>query len=83
MLNSGRSRDKMLQCCLREICFLAAQGEFEVRAVHIAGVDNRLPDLLSRWNKAACRHEFFRLTAHKSMVPVEVDPLLFEFSHRW
>jgi hypothetical protein len=31
-----------LQNCLRELCFIAAMHEFEVRAVHLAGSENRI-----------------------------------------
>jgi hypothetical protein len=50
VINTGKSRNFCLQCCLREICFLAAVHEFEIRAVHIAGIDNCLADMLSRWH---------------------------------
>ena len=32
------------------ICFIAATYEFEIRAKHIAGKENRIADYLSRWN---------------------------------
>ena len=48
VLNSGRASDSFLQKCARELTFLACKHEFEIRAVHIPGVENRLPDLLSR-----------------------------------
>jgi hypothetical protein len=38
-----------MQNCLREICFYAANVQFEVKAKHISGENNRLPDYLSRW----------------------------------
>jgi hypothetical protein len=38
-----------MQNCLREICFYAANLQFEVKAKHISGENNRLPDYLSRW----------------------------------
>ncbi len=50
VLNRGRARNVILLSYLREIAFLCAIHEFELRAVHIAGVDNRMPDLLSRWH---------------------------------
>ena len=53
VINSGKSRDPFMQACLRELCFVCAKGEFEVWAEHIAGVNNRLPDLLSRWDLGA------------------------------
>ena len=46
IINSGRAKDPFLQACAREIAFLACKYEFEVHATHIAGVENRLQDLL-------------------------------------
>ena len=48
VVNSGRATDKFLQQSAREITFLACKYEFEIKAVHIAGSENRLPDWLSR-----------------------------------
>ena len=49
VLNTGRTHNSFLQGCLRELELVAARCEFEIRAVHIKGVDNRIPDALSRW----------------------------------
>jgi len=46
-LNSGRVQDKLLASCLREIWFLAAVHEFEIRACHLSSSENRGADLLS------------------------------------
>jgi hypothetical protein len=32
VLNSGFTKDEFMQCCLREICFIAPTHEFEIRA---------------------------------------------------
>ena len=48
ILNSGHTRDAFMQKILREICFYAANLQFEVKAKHISGENNRLPDYLSR-----------------------------------
>ena len=50
VLNSGSSRDSFSQSCLREICFFAAIHQFQIKAVFIAGSENRIPDFLPRWN---------------------------------
>ncbi|MES9881884.1 MAG: hypothetical protein ABW185_13480 [Sedimenticola sp.] len=50
VINRGFTRSEFLQCCLREISFLAALFEFEVKTKHISGIDNRLADHLSRWD---------------------------------
>ena len=44
VLNTGAARDLALQDVLREIALLAAQHQFVIKARHIAGVDNRVPD---------------------------------------
>ncbi|CAC5384008.1 unnamed protein product [Mytilus coruscus] len=50
VINQRKSRSRFLQACLREICFICAIKECELRAIHIDGIDNRLPDMLSRWS---------------------------------
>ena len=44
VLNSGSSREPELQNALREIALIAAKHEFVIKARHIAGVSNRIPD---------------------------------------
>ena len=83
VINSGKSRDKFHQSCLREICFLAAVYEFEVRAVHLAGASNRLPDLLSRWEVYENRAEFWERTDGYKLVEHHVSSSLFRFLHKW
>ena len=48
VVNSGFSRDSFHQSCLREICYFAAINNFCIKAVHVKGVDNRIPDMLLR-----------------------------------
>ena len=50
VINSGRTRDAVLATCLREIWLQSAQGEFELRAVHLTSQANRTADYLSRWH---------------------------------
>ena len=85
VLNTGRSRDVFMQQCLREVCFLAAVGEFEVRAVHLPGVDNCIPDLLSRWdNSGYYRREFVWATRFQSDLQGRVlTEDMFDFIHNW
>ena len=61
VIQTGKARDPFLQACLRELVFLRARWECQIRAQHIRGEDNRLPDLLSRWESSPkYREEFFR-----------------------
>ena len=51
VLNTGASRKELLQNALREIAMLAALNSFMIKAKHIRGVDNSIPDWLSRWKE--------------------------------
>ncbi|VDH91426.1 Hypothetical predicted protein [Mytilus galloprovincialis] len=79
VINSGSSKDAFMQTCLRELCFIQASFQFEVRARHILGVENRLADYLSRWH---CSHKYREL--FKSAISVdryeEVPVLMSDFS---
>jgi hypothetical protein len=84
VLNSGASRHPFLQSCLREICFLAAIHQFEIRGVHIEGSKNRVPDLLSRWFQyPKARVEFAEATRDLDCREVLVEASMFSFSHNW
>ena len=81
VLNKGSTRCRFMQACLREICFLAAAGEFEIKARHIQGVDNRLPDLLSRWElNSKYRKEFLEIFVGTE---VYVSHDYFKVGERW
>ena len=58
-LNSGTCRNSFINSCLREICFLAALHEFEMRAVYLSGVLNGDADVLSRWHAHSLAKEQF------------------------
>ena len=47
VINTGKSRCEILQSCLRELTFLNAINECEVRVVHLNTHANRLADHLS------------------------------------
>ncbi len=49
LMNTGRTKDQCLQSCLKELAFIAGRYEFGIPGVHIAGLCNRVPDILSRW----------------------------------
>ena len=82
VLNSGRSKDPFLLECMREVAFVAAQCQFEIKAVHLPGVENRVPDLLSRWYiDHKSRTKFFDIVHNGIEVKVHHD--LFRFTHKW
>lgn len=84
VINSGRTKDAFLQNCLREILFIAAEHEIQVKAVHLAGVDNRIPDMLSRWEiSSQARDQFLKKNQGLGMKQKFVYAGLFSFSHDW
>jgi len=84
VINSGRAKDVFLLKCLRELVWLAAIYEFEIKARHIPGVTNRLPDLLSRWCLSSnAQQEFFKITKGIQLTPCVIKDDLFRFSHDW
>ena len=71
-----------MQECLREISFLAAQWEFEIRALHIPGVQNDIPDMLSRWEwKPEFLREFLEETKEMVLKEFVVEKDMFA-SHK-
>ena len=84
VLNLGRAKDPFLLRCMREICFTSALHQFQVKAQHIAGVDNRLPDYLSRWDSdRSVRKLFLNTPGARSLTMITVPEQLFSFDHTW
>ena len=50
VLTSGKTRDPFLGACARNVWFEAALLDVELQYVHVMGKDNKVADLLSRWN---------------------------------
>ena len=50
VINSSKTRDTFLATCLRELWLEVSKFGFELRAVHLPGVENRVADWLSRWD---------------------------------
>ena len=49
-INTGSSRDGIIQKCLRELHKVVALSHCELRAVYLSSQDNRISDALSRWH---------------------------------
>ena len=49
----------MLQTCLRKMTYQAAINKFEIRAIHLESSENRLIDLLSRWDLSENHRQLF------------------------
>lgn len=83
VLNTGSSRDSFSQACLREVSFRAACFEFELKAVHLPGTLNRLPDLLSRWDLNPRFQTEFLALANGSWEECVIEDSLFNFDNFW
>ena len=84
VVNSGKARDPFMQACLRELCYVTAYHQFEIRVVHVEGVSNRVPDLLSRWHLVENPEvRFESITEGSSMTEISVRASDFSFSNDW
>ena len=83
-LNTGKSQHGILQSYLREVAFLAAIHEFQIRAVHFSSGSNRIADTLSRWKIDQChRDQFFELTKGCVLEEYVVSAGMFDFENSW
>ena len=83
VLNTGASRNTELQDLLRRIAYIAATHQFVIRAKHISGVSNRIPDWLSRWRDFRARRLFKRHSRSKSFKQIKVPADLFNQKQPW
>ena len=84
LLNHGNSRSEILQDSLREICYLAACNEFELRAQHLSSGENRISDILSRWHlDDENEHRFRDLTVDYKLQEFHVSDDMFQFINDW
>ena len=83
VLNTGASRDAQLQDVLREIALVAAQHQFVIKAKHISGISNRIPDWLSRWHEPQARREFRRHARDNSLKYKRVSASFLQLNNKW
>ena len=83
VINSGKTKDVFMGSCIRELWLEVAKYGFQLRAVHLPGEENRVPDWLSRWdcgqNYRDLFNEFISGEPDKYS-EVMITPDLFEFS---
>ena len=84
VLNTGKSRSEEFQNGLREVCFITAVHECEIRTCYLSSSDNRLADSLSRWHIAKKYQEDFKLlTSHFETNECSVSDEIFHFVNNW
>ena len=83
VINSGRTKDPFMASCIRELWLEVSKYGFQLRAVHLPGEDNRVPDWLSRWDCGQkYRDLFYNFIGGEldSYAEVLIHPELFAFS---
>ena len=83
VLNTGASRDSQLQDVLREIALIAARHQFVIKARHISGISNRVPDWLSRWHQQGARREFRAYAKDHSLKQTRVSSTILQLDNEW
>lgn len=84
VVSTGKARDQFMQACLRELVWILAQNEAEIRVLHIDTVSNRSADLLSRWDLSpSYPAEFRQRTSHLQLSELHVPDEAFLFQHTW
>ena len=59
IINKGSANNIFAQKCLRELCYCLAKRNAVIKMVYLTTKQNRISDLLSRWNKSESRDQFF------------------------
>ena len=84
ILNTGRSMSERLQEGLREVSYLTAVNECEVKTYHLSSNENRLADSLSRWHLGGnYQDEFKLLTKTFDTKECFVQKEMFQFLNNW
>ena len=83
VLNSGGSRVTELQDILREIALMAAKYQFVIKAKHIMGITNRVPDWLSRWHEPEACKAFREYSRDSSLKQCRVSEKLLQLDNEW
>jgi hypothetical protein len=83
-LNNLKTRNRMLQACVRHILYVCGQNNFLVKMVHVPGCDNRVSDALSRWHlDQVYIDQFHTLTQGRFIQQKTVDKSMFTVSDNW
>ena len=81
VINSSRTKDPFMATCLRELWLEVAEFGFQLRAVHLPGEENRVPDWLSRWELGQNYRDLFNsFISEGGYQEISVSDDLFSFS---
>ena len=83
-INSGKASNALAQKFLREIAFILARNNAQLKVVFISSECNRIPDALSRWWEGEVQWERFEvLTKGKKTRELFQDPEKIVHFHNW
>jgi hypothetical protein len=81
VINSSKTKDPFMATCLRELWLGVAEFGFQLRAIHLPGEENRVPDWLSRWDRGQKYRDLFNnFISEGGYRQIDVSPMLFQFS---
>ena len=81
VINSSKTKDAFMASYLRELWLVVSSNEFELRAVHLPGEENRVADWLSRWHLGSKYKDAFNsFVAGSSYEEIHLCDDLFKFS---
>jgi hypothetical protein len=83
VINTGRTKDRQMLSIVREIAFISAVHNIQVKGTHVKGVENTFSDLLSRApvdDKASFKLQEFLSPSH---VRIPVRDEMFDISNPW
>ena len=84
VMNTGRAKSRDLQRASRELAFLAATGEFELKSRHLPGAQNRVADWLSRMHcNETARWRFAEWNKKHHSREVQVPDQFFFLNDSW
>jgi hypothetical protein len=84
VINNGKSKDAFMMSCVREMAFVCATTECEIKALHIPGVKNPISDLLSRWkNDKEDMKKLTHLVGPEQITEVHITDELFTLNELW
>ena len=66
IINRGAANNLFTQQCLRELCFIFAKHNAVIKMVYLNTKQNRISDLLSRWENIESRSQFFQLIGRET-----------------
>ena len=83
IINTGASKDPLLQEGLRHLLMTAAMHNFMIKVKHIRGVDNRIPDWLSRWHDPVARQKFHEYKNQHNLTQIETSKTILDLHNKW